>query len=103
MLEHLVQDVKEHSLSYGGIPFWSWNGKLEEDELRRQIRNMHDLHMNGFFMHARSGLKTEYLSKEWFDCVRTCIKKSKDNNSCISFNNCSNCNCWCSNAHWRYE
>ena len=77
MLDHLVQDVKKNSLSYGGIPFWSWNGKLEEDELRRQIRNMHDLHMNGFFMHARSGLLTEYMSEEWYHAVDVCIDEAK--------------------------
>jgi hypothetical protein len=77
MLTHLVQDIKDNSLSYGGIPFWSWNGKLEEEELRRQIRNMHDMNMNGFFMHARSGLLTEYMSEEWYNAVNVCIDEAK--------------------------
>ena len=64
MLKHLIKDTKEHSLSYGSLPFWSWNDRFEDGELRRQIRNMHDLKMNGFFMHARNGLVTEYLSDE---------------------------------------
>lgn len=63
--------------THAGIPFWSWNDKLEERELRRQIRNMKDLGMRGFFMHARGGLETEYMSKEWFDCVRACIDEAK--------------------------
>jgi hypothetical protein len=30
-------------------------------------------------MHARSGLKTEYLSEEWFDCIRTGIEAGGKN------------------------
>ena len=48
------------------VPFWSWNDKLEPDELRRQIGAMQDAGMGGFFMHARGGLETEYLSEDWF-------------------------------------
>ncbi len=55
------------------LPFWSWNDKLEIDRLKEQISWMHDKKMGGFFMHARAGLKTEYLSDEWFECVRECV------------------------------
>ncbi len=73
----LIKKVKDNSLSYGSIPFWSWNDKLEESELRRQIQNMHDLGIAGFFMHARGGLETEYLSDEWYEAVRVCIDEAK--------------------------
>lgn len=63
--------------THAGIPFWSWNDKLEEEEMRRQIRNMKELGMRGFFMHARGGLETKYMSKDWFDCVRVCIDEAK--------------------------
>lgn len=39
------------------VPFWSWNDKLEPDELRRQIGAMQDAGTGGFFMHARADLK----------------------------------------------
>ena len=58
---------------YRGLPFWSWNGKLCETELRRQIRIFREMGYAGFFMHSRSGLNTEYLGREWFDSVRACI------------------------------
>jgi len=77
MLKHLIKDTKEHSLSYGSLPFWSWNDRFEDEELRRQIRNMHDLKMNGFFMHARNGLVTEYLSDEWYHAIDVCIDEAK--------------------------
>ena len=54
------------------LPFWSWNDKLETNELIRQIDWMDQKKMGGFFMHARSGLETPYLSDEWFDRIREC-------------------------------
>lgn len=54
------------------IPFWSWNDKLEPDVLCRQIDWMKENEIGGFFMHARGGLKTEYLSEEWMDCIKVC-------------------------------
>ena len=50
-------------VQYRPLPFWSWNDKLDPDELRRQIRAMHDAGLGGFFMHARGGLQTAYLSE----------------------------------------
>ena len=41
------------------LPFWSWNDKLEQKKLIKQIERMRDCGFGGFFMHARSGLKTE--------------------------------------------
>lgn len=38
---------------------------------------MHDMKMRGFFMHARGGLETEYLSEEWYDCIKACVDEAK--------------------------
>lgn len=59
------------------LPFWSWNGELEKDELTRQIERMKECGMGGFFMHARAGLKTEYLSEKWFYLIKKCAEKAK--------------------------
>lgn len=48
------------------IAFWSWNSDLKDNELRWQIKQMDDQGWGGFFMHAREGLITPYLSNEWF-------------------------------------
>lgn len=77
----LLQDLKQADLdAYRPIPFWSWNDKLQPQELRRQIRCMKQKHMGGFFMHARGGLETEYLSGEWFDAVKTSLEEAKAQN-----------------------
>ena len=55
--------------AYRGKPFWSWNGELEKGELLRQMDVMEQMGFGGFFMHSRSGLITEYMGDEWFDCI----------------------------------
>ncbi|MBO5111483.1 MAG: hypothetical protein J6D21_12310 [Clostridia bacterium] len=75
-MKHWISDIKENAHTYGSLPFWSWNDRLEPEELRRQIRRMHELGMHGFFMHARGGLETEYLSEEWYECVRACVDEA---------------------------
>ncbi len=62
--------------AYRPVPFWSWNDKLEPEELRRQVREMADAGLGGFFMHARGGLQTAYLSDEWMECVTACLDEA---------------------------
>ena len=69
--------MKEKVIQATGLPFWSWNDELEVDKLVKQINEMHKNGYGGFFMHARSGLKTEYLKDKWFDCVRACCEEAK--------------------------
>ena len=33
-----------------------------------------------FFMHARGGLKTEYMGDDWFDCIKACMDKADELN-----------------------
>ena len=68
---------------YAPIPFWSWNNKIEPDECKRQIRQMKEVGFGGFIIHARAGLKTEYLSEDWFSCVEACIEEAKKQDMCV--------------------
>ena len=76
-MKKFLDEVKESAKGYRPLPFWSWNDRLDEQELRAQIRDMHEIGMGGFFMHARGGLETEYLSEEWFNCIRACVDEAK--------------------------
>ena len=73
MLKHLIQDTKENALSYGSLPFWSWNSELTVDETLFQVKEMDENGIGGYFMHARGGLKTEYMGKEWMDNVKAAV------------------------------
>lgn len=76
-MEKLLNKLNENMMSYRPIPFWSWNDKLEPEELKKQIRWMYENGIGGFFMHARSGLVTEYLSDEWMACIDVCCEEAK--------------------------
>jgi hypothetical protein len=76
-LKNALEKFENPGCEYRGAPFWAWNGKLDTEELRRQIRLMKEMGLGGFFMHSRVGLDTEYLSDEWFDCVKACIDEAE--------------------------
>ena len=75
---HPIDYIREHSGEFGSLPFWSWNDRLKPDELTAQIEHMKALGMKGFFMHARAGLETAYLSEEWMEAVRVCVDKAAE-------------------------
>lgn len=77
MNEKLLKEFEAPGSDYRGAPFWAWNGKLEPEELRRQVRLMHRMGLGGFFMHSRVGLDTPYLSDEWFECVAACVDEAE--------------------------
>ena len=77
MIQQILNHLNHPPMEFRGVPFWSWNGKLEETELRRQIRVMKEMGFGGFFMHSRLGLATEYLGEEWFRLVNACIDEAE--------------------------
>lgn len=68
----VMKNLTEKEKQYRAMPFWAWNGTLQEDELLRQIDIMKEMGFGGFFMHSRTGLRTEYLGEEWFRMIRRC-------------------------------
>jgi len=69
--------MAEKSIQPTGIPFWSWNDELDADKLVKQVNEMKANGYGGFIMHARSGLRTEYLKEDWFKCIRACAAEAK--------------------------
>ena len=67
--EQLINPPKK----YRPLPFWSWNSKLEVDETLWQVKEMDENGIGGYFMHARGGLKTEYMEDEWMDNVKAAV------------------------------
>lgn len=62
---------------YRAAPFWAWNTKIEKDTIRKQIDMLYDMGMGGFHIHVRTGLQTEYLSREFLDDVRYALEYAK--------------------------
>lgn len=78
MKQKLRTTLNGEMKEYRSIPFWSWNNRLDEEELCRQIEDMKSAGIGGFIMHARTGLKEEYLGEKWFSCIGACLKKAKE-------------------------
>ncbi|NLD72786.1 MAG: hypothetical protein GX649_08730, partial [Chloroflexi bacterium] len=63
---------------FGLLPFWGWNDDLDEDELLRQVREMHAGGFGGFVPHADLGLPRSvgYLTEEYFRLLRLAIDEA---------------------------
>ena len=62
---------------FRGAPFWAWNGKLDQDVLRRQMDVMQEMGFGGWHMHSRIGLSTPYLGEDFMKAVRYCVEYGK--------------------------
>lgn len=79
-MDRLEQLFLNPTPEFRGKPFWSWNGKLNKEELLKQIENLKAMGMGGYFCHSRTGLITEYLGDEWFDLINACAEKGEELN-----------------------
>ena len=77
-IDALRRDFAQPPLTLRGAPFWSWNDRLQPEELARQARDMKAHGMGGFFMHSREGLETEYMGPEWMACVRETVRTARE-------------------------
>ena len=64
---------------YRPVVFWSINSLLDEKEVSRQIDEMKASGLGGFIFHARAGLRTPYLSEEWFRMVGVALARARRN------------------------
>ncbi len=71
------ETFKSPDARYRGKPFWSWNGELKPDEIRRQVRIFKRMGMGGAFLHSRVGLATEYLGEAWFEAIRAAVDECR--------------------------
>lgn len=74
-MKHMAKEFQTPPTAYRGKPFWAWNGRLEEEELLRQVHILKEMGFGGFFMHSRTGLETEYLGEDWFHFTEKCTKE----------------------------
>ena len=71
---------KNPTAEYRGTPFWSWNCKLDQNELDWQLEVFKKMGFGGAHMHVRTGMATKYLSDEHMSLIKGCIKKAKTEN-----------------------
>ena len=62
---------------YRGTPFWAWNGKLDNNELKEQIDHFQTMGLGGFHMHVRTGMNCPYLSEDFMGHIRFCVEEAR--------------------------
>lgn len=65
-------------ISTGFYPFWFWNGDITESEVRRQIAEMAQQGIKGFFIHSRQGLQRPYLSESFLRMVDVAVDAAEE-------------------------
>lgn len=83
--KRMEEDLKEEIFrdppkSYRGAPFWAWNTKLCKEALVKQIKQFKEMGFGGFHIHCRVGLDTQYLGKDFFECVQACLEEANKEN-----------------------
>ena len=76
-----LNTFKNPTALYRPAPFWSWNDKLDKEELKRQIREMAEKGWGSYFMHSRVGLVTGYMSEEWMEMIDACVQEARNTNT----------------------
>lgn len=78
----MVEVAKEKFLhpddEFTPIPFWFWNGSLNEKEIKRQIHDFKDKGVMGFVIHPRMGIPEdiEYLSDRFMQLVSFAVSEA---------------------------
>ncbi|MGB2613918.1 MAG: glycosyl hydrolase, partial [Phycisphaerae bacterium] len=71
------EDAGHNGRDLRPLTFWSWNDRLEPEEIRRQVREMAKGGLGGHFMHARLGLATPYLGPDWMAAVHSAVEEGR--------------------------
>lgn len=71
-------NFRKPPMEMGILPFWFWNGELDNEEMEWQMKEYLDKGVTGVFLHGRFGLSVPYLSKEWFEKVKFVVDKGKE-------------------------
>ena len=60
------------------VPFWFWNGDLEEAEIARQIELAAKSGVTGLVLHPREGNRIPYLGPRWMELYRYACQQAKN-------------------------
>ncbi|MBQ6788027.1 MAG: hypothetical protein IJO85_09925 [Lachnospiraceae bacterium] len=78
MSDELKERFQNPGSEFRSFPFWAWNDRMNPQMVREQVQHMKKAGNGGFFIHSRDGLETEYMGKEWMECVHEAIDTAKE-------------------------
>jgi hypothetical protein len=62
---------------YSTAPLWIWNDMITPQQIRDTLQDLAGQRVKQVFVHARSGLMTPYLSKDWFSLWKLALEEGK--------------------------
>lgn len=79
MAEKWNDDVfRNPTAEYRGIPFWSWNCKVTEELIDRQLDYFARMGFGGVDIHPRTGLDIQYLGDEYMRLIKYTVERCKE-------------------------
>ncbi|MBO9729748.1 MAG: hypothetical protein J7623_14010 [Chitinophaga sp.] len=75
--EDIASHFKAPGKDFGTVPFWVWNSKVNKRDIDSMLNDYRKNDFGGVIIHARPGLITEYLSKDWYDLFKYAMEQGK--------------------------
>ena len=72
------ENFTQPPMEMGILPFWFWNGAMDEREMEWQLKEYKAKGITGLFIHGRFGLKVPYVSEAWFEKVKVAVRLGKE-------------------------
>ena len=71
------------TVSYRGIPFWSWNCKVTKEQIDEQLDYFLQMGFGGVDIHPRTGLDIEYLGTEYMELIQYTVEQCNKKDYCV--------------------
>ncbi|RAJ77327.1 alpha-L-rhamnosidase-like protein [Chitinophaga dinghuensis] len=75
--EEVAASFRNPGRDFGSVPFWVWNTKVTKGQIDAMLQDYKKNDFGGVIIHARPGLITEWLSKDWFDLFEYAVQQGK--------------------------
>ena len=72
------EEFRSPSHEYRGVPFWSWNCRIDDGKIKKQLAVFEEMGFGGAVAHPRNGLMDEYLGKRFMDGMRLAADVSRE-------------------------
>lgn len=69
---------QDPTAQYRAVPFWSWNCRVTEETIDKQLAVFKSMGFGGVDIHPRTGMETEYLSREYMELVAHTVEKCRE-------------------------
>ncbi len=71
-------DFVNSSEKYRPVPWWVWNGGMDEDKMERQLKELLDKGIHEFFIFSSWGLEIPFNEGIWWDKVDFTLRRCKE-------------------------